>query len=277
MGKLEGRVAIVTGSGRGIGRAIAAKLAGEGARIVVNDLDEGPAAETAEMISAAGGEALVCAGDVTGPEFGERIVGAALDGFGGLHIIVNNAGYIWNTAVHNTTDAQWAAMLDVHATAPFRVLRAAAAHIREQAGREREAGEIVCRKVVNVSSVSGIFGAATQIAYAAAKSALIGVTKTLAKEWGRHNVTVNCVAFGHVATRLTQPFDADGRPRIIEVMGRDHRVGLSAESIETLHALTPLGRGGTVEEAAGAVYLFCIPESDFITGEVLVCSGGLTI
>jgi 3-oxoacyl-[acyl-carrier protein] reductase len=273
MGALADRVAIVTGSGRGIGRAIARKLAAEGARVVLNDLDEAPAREAAEELRAGGADVAAVVGDVAAADFGERIVGEALARFGGLDIVVNNAGYIWNTTVQKTTDEQWHAMLDIHATAPFHVLRAAGKVFREAAKREQQQGSVRCRKVVNVSSISGVYGAATQIAYSAGKAAVIGITKTLAKEWGRYNVTVNCVAFGDIATRLTAPLS--GEPKTVNVHGRELKVGLDEMHLAMMQQLTPLGRRGTVEEAAGAVYLLCIPESDFVTGQVLVCSGGL--
>ncbi len=274
MGKLDGKTAIVTGSGRGIGRAIALKLVGDGARVVVNDLDEAPAAAVAAEITAAGGDAFVLAGDVAATYFGARLVAATLDRFGGLDILVNNAGYIWNTTIQNNTDEQWYAMVDVHATAPFRILRAAAGYFRDTAKRERVAGAVACRKVVNISSVSAVFGAATQLSYAAGKGAVIGITRALAREWGRYNVTVNCVAFGLIETRLTQRLDAG--PQTIEVHGQAHKVGLLPDQQDLVRQLTPLGRGGTPEDAAGAVYLLCIPESDYITGQLLVCGGGLT-
>jgi len=270
--KLEGRVAIVTGSGRGIGRAIAAKLADEGARVVVNDLEDAPARETLALLEGSGAEAHAVVGDVTAEDFGDRLIGETVERFGGLDILVNNAGYIWNTTIQNHTDEQWYAMLDVHATAPFRILRAAAPVFRAAAKREAVSGAVRCRKVVNISSISGVFGAATQLAYSAAKSAQLGMTKTLAKEWGRYNVTVNCVAFGDIDTRLTQPLE--GAPETIDVRGRDLKVGVDRGTQELMTSLTPLGRRGSPEEAAGAVYLFCQPESDFVTGQVLVCSGG---
>ena len=275
MRKLDTKVAIVTGSGRGIGRAIATKLADEGARVVINDLEEEPAQETLAALRSQGHEAHAFVGDVAAEGFGDRLVGETLERFGTIDILVNNAGYIWNTTIQKHTDEQWYAMLDVHATGPFRILRAAARFFRETAKKEQASGEIRCRKVVNISSVSGVYGAATQLAYSAAKAAQLGMTKTLAKEWGRYNVTVNCVAFGDIDTRLTQPLEGD--PRTIAVKGRDLKVGVDRNILELMRNLTPLGRRGTVEEAAGAVYLFCIPESDFITGQVVVCSGGLAL
>ncbi|HEY5647692.1 MAG TPA: SDR family NAD(P)-dependent oxidoreductase [Pseudomonadales bacterium] len=271
--KLAGRVALVTGAGRGVGAATALLLARDGARVAVNDLDAGEATQTVDAIRAAGGEAIAVAGDVTEPAFPEQLIGTVLDAFGGLDIVVNNAGYIWNGAMHNHSDEQWQAMLDVHATAPFRILRAWAPWLRATAKAEIEAeGAARCRKVVNVSSVSGTTGAATQIAYSAGKAAVVGITKTLAKEWGRFNVTVNCVAFGHIQTRLTQPYT--GEPPTIDVGGRSHRVGLTATQIQGVEQTAALGRSGRPEDGAGAIYLFCIPESDFVTGEVLTCSGG---
>ena len=171
MGTLEGKVALVTGAGRGIGAAIARKLADSGAKVVVSELDPDPAAETAAVITTRGGNAVTLVGDVAAADFGERAVSAALEAFGDLDIIVNNAGYIWNSAIQNMSDAQWYAMIDVHATAPFRILRAAQPHFRAAAKREEEAGTPKYRKVVNISSVSGVYGAATQFAYAAAKAA----------------------------------------------------------------------------------------------------------
>ncbi len=272
MGSLDGRVALVTGSGRGIGAAVARKLADGGARVVVSELDLDAAAETVATITARGGTAVSLLGDVAAPDFGEKAVAATLETFGNLDIIVNNAGYIWNTAIQNMSDSQWYAMIDVHATAPFRILRAAQPHFRAAAKREEESGVPRHRKVVNVSSVSGLYGAATQFAYSAAKASLIGTTRTLAKEWGRYRVNVNCVAFGYIDTRLTQRIE--GTPALIDIKGEQFKVGLDARAIEALTPSIPLGRPGTAEEAAGAIYLFCIPESDYVSGQILVCDGG---
>ena len=269
MGRLDGKVAIVSGSGRGIGRAVALKLASDGARVVVNDLDEATARETAEEIGAAGGEAAVCAGSVTEPSFAARFVSAAVDGFGGLDIIVNNAGYTWDSVIQKMTDEQFQAIMDVHVTAPFRILRAAAEPIRTFAKAEQAQGREVFRKVVNISSVSGLAGNAGQVNYAAGKAAIVGVTKTLAKEWGRYKVNVNCVAFGFIRTRMTQPIGA-------EPGTADRKVGVQPAMLEHLEQnLIPLGRLGTPEEAAGGVYLFCIPESDYISGQVITVGGGI--
>ena len=270
--KLEGKVALVSGSGRGIGREIALKLASEGARLVINDLDAAPAQQTVADIVAAGGQAVACVGSVTDADFGERFVKQALDSFGGLDIIVNNAGYTWDNVVQKMSDDQWEAMLQVHLTAPFRILRAASGFIREASKREAESGQTVFRKVVNISSTSGVYGNAGQANYAAAKSGINGLTKALAKEWGRYKVNVNSVAFGLIMTRLTEAAaDADAK---IDIAGQQIKVGVNPQVLKNAESLIPLGRGGTPEEAAGAVYLFCIPESNYVSGRVLVCGGG---
>ncbi|MBW8811841.1 MAG: SDR family oxidoreductase [Caulobacterales bacterium] len=268
MRKLEGKVALVTGGGRGIGRAVALKLASEGARVVVNDLDEAPASEVAQLIRAGGGEALVVAGSVTAEGFGERFVGAAMDAWGDVHIIVNNAGYTWDNVVQKMSDEQFQAMLDLHLVAPFRILRAAAEPIRLLAKREAAEGREVIRKVVNISSIAA-GGNPGQANYASAKAGLIGLTKTLSREWGRYKVAVNCVAFGWIRTRLTETL-AD-----MTIEGREIQVGLQGATLAAMDQMIPLGRGGTPEEAAGSVYLFCIPESDYVSGQVVICGGGM--
>ena len=271
--KLDGKVALITGSGRGIGRSIALKLAGEGARIVVNDLDMDPAQETVSAIREAGGQAVACVGSVTAPDFAERFVGTAVNEYKGLDIVVNNAGYTWDNVIQKMSDEQWYAMLDCHLTAPFRILRAAQPVISKLAKAEKEAGRRVVRKVVNISSVAGLFGNAGQTNYSAAKAGIVGMTQTLAKEWGRLNVTVNCVAYGFIKTRLTVSAAGEATANI---EGREIKVGVNPDLMAAMERSIPLGRGGSPEEAAGAVYLFCIPESDYVSGQTLMCSGGLT-
>ena len=274
MGKLDGKVALVTGGGRGIGAATVMKLAAEGASVVVNDRDIHAAAAVSRKLIVSGCQSVPVLADLTEPDAGEHLVEAAIRAFGSLDIVVNNAGYVWNGAIQNHSDEQWQAMLDMHATAPFRLLRAWFPWLKQTALREQEThGVARCRKVVNISSISGTTGAATQIAYSAGKAAVVGITRTLAKEWGRYNVTVNCVAFGHIDTRLTQVY-ADTPPEI-QVGDRAHRVGLTTAQVEAIRAQTPLARTGTPDDAAGAIMLFCLPESDFVTGEVLTCSGGV--
>ena len=271
--KLDGKVALVSGSGRGIGRAIAMKLASEGARVVVNDLDADPANETVSAIRAAGGQAVACVGSVTATDFAERFVGTAIETYQGLDIIVNNAGYTWDSVIQKMTDEQWYAILDCHLTAPFRILRAAQPVIKALSKAELEAGQRIMRKVVNISSVAGLFGNAGQTNYSTAKAGITGLTMTLAKEWGRMNVNVNCVAFGLIKTRLTNS-TADGETARIE--GRDIKVGVNPGLMAAMEQMIPLGRAGTPDEAAGSVYLFCQPESDYISGQTLMCTGGLT-
>ena len=275
MKKLEGKIAIVTGSGRGIGQAIALKLAREGAKVMVNDLDAGPADETIAKIRALGSDAKSCIGDVTAADFGTRIVKDTLDAFGGIDIIVNNAGYAWDGVIQKMTDEQWYAMLDVHATAPFRILRAASEYIRSAAKKEKEEGRSFNRKVVNISSIAGMFGNAGQMGYSAGKAAIVGMTKTMSKEWGRYQVNVNCVAFGLIQTRMTQPVGSGAA--VAKIGEREVKMGIQPEFIEFMNKMIPLGRGGTPEEAAGAVYLLCIPESDYISGELLLASGGFVM
>jgi 3-oxoacyl-[acyl-carrier protein] reductase len=274
MGQLDGKVAIVTGSGRGIGREVALRLARDGASVVVNDLDDEPARETIALIERRGGRAVACAGNVTAPDFGDRIVDTAVKQLGGLHIVVNNAGYTWDNVIQKMSDEQWYAIIDVHVTAPFRILRAFANYLRPTVEAEATQGQRVVRKVVNVSSTSGTNGNAGQVNYSAGKAAMIGVTKTLAKEWGRYAVTVNCVAFGYIQTRLTQPL-AEGEAGSVEIDGRKVRVGVQGSRIAALNQMIPLGRGGTPEEASGAIYLFCSPDSDYVSGQTLLVTGGL--
>ena len=273
MSDLNGKVAVVTGSGRGIGRAIALRLARDGAAVVVNDMDRAAAIETAGLVRDAGATASTVVGSVTEDETCHRLVDASTE-LGGVHILVNNAGYTWDAVIHKTTDEQWDAMLDVHLTGPFRLLRAAQPVVKAAVESERAAGRTVCRKVVNISSLAGIGGNAGQASYAAAKAGVVGLTKALAKEWGRLNVTVNAVAFGLISTRLTAPrTDAAS----IEVDGRDIAVGVNPELLSTMEAMIPLGRAGTPQEAAGAVSLLCGPDSDYVSGHTLVCSGGFML
>lgn len=271
MGKLEGKVALVTGAGRGIGRAISRKLAADGARVLVNDIDEDAALDTAASIKRAGGTAKTCVGSVTSADFGTRFVKTAIDEWGDLHILVNNAGYTCDGVIQKTGDEQFQAMLDVHLVAPFRILRAAIEPIRLLVKREAAEGRRLVRKVVNISSIAA-GGNAGQSGYSSGKAGVIGLTRTLAKEWGRYHATVNCVAFGLIETRMSRGRAGDQATAVID--GRAVNLGIPGDKLSAMKAMIPMGRIGSVEEAAGAVYLFCIPESDYISGQVVTCGGG---
>ena len=262
----------MTGAGRGIGRAVAMQLAQAGAAVMINDLDRDVVFETGMLIDNAGGIVKAMPGDLTIPDFPEKLVNATVQGLGSLDIIVNNAGYTWDNVIQKTTDEQFQAMLDIHVVAPFRLLRAASSWIRESAKKESAEGRRVMRKVVNISSVSGIDGIAGQSGYGTGKAGIVGLTRVLAKEWGRYNVNVNCVAFGFIETRLTQALG--GEAAEIDVAGRKVKVGVPEPARQALASQCPLGRFGTPEEAAGPVVFFCSPLSDYVTGEVLLCSGG---
>jgi 3-oxoacyl-[acyl-carrier protein] reductase len=272
MTKLNGKTALVTGSGRGIGRALALKLASEGARVVVNDLDAEPANEVVETIRRQGGEAVACAGSVTAPDFAERFIGTAVEAYKGIDIIVNNAGYTWDNVIQKMSDEQWDAIIDCHLKAPFRILRAAYPVISAAAKAEAAEGKEVFRKVVNISSIAA-GGNVGQTNYSSAKAGLMGMTKTLSREWGRLKVNVNAVAFGHIETRLTQAL-AGSDSKTVTIEGREIKVGIQQSMIDASKQVIPLGRPGTPEEAADAVYLFCAPESNYVSGQVLVCGGG---
>ncbi len=268
MGVLDGKAAIVTGSARGIGRATAELLSEQGARVLINDLDGDVAEQAAGEIQ---GETAVFSGDLTKDGVCDDMVKKAADEFGQIDIIVNNAGYTWDGPVHKMTDQQFQAMLDIHNVVPFRVLRAAAPHLREPAKKEREAGEEVFRKVVNISSISGTMGNAGQVNYSSGKSGVVGLTKTLAKEWGQFKINVNAVAFGFVETRLTAAKEESER---IEREGQEIQLGIPEQMRSMASMLIPLGRPATPEEAAGGVFFLCSPWSNYVHGQVLNVTGG---
>ena len=270
---LDGKVCIVTGAGRGIAKETALWFAREGGKVVVAELDEAPAKETAAEIKALGGNAETVIGDITADGIPEKIVKTAVDAFGGLDVIVNTAGYTWDSMIQNMTDQQWEAMLKIHLTAPFKILRAAAPIIREKVKAEAAAGKVVMRKVVNISSTSGTQGNAGQINYSAGKSGIVGMTKTLAKEWGRYHVNVNCVAYGAIETRLIQ-LKKKGEEPFIERDGQKIPIGVPAEGRERLKRTIPLGRAGTPDEGARVILFFASPLSDYVSGQTIICGGG---
>jgi 3-oxoacyl-[acyl-carrier protein] reductase len=268
MGVLDGKAAIVTGSARGIGRATAELLAEHGARVLINDLDGQVAEQTASEIS---GQTAVFGGDLTKGGVCDQLVQKAVDEFGQIDIIVNNAGYTWDGVAHKMTDEQFQAMLDIHTVVPFRIVRAAAPHLREPAKAEREEGREVFRKIVNVSSVSGTMGNAGQVNYSAAKAGVVGLTKTLAKEWGQFKVNINAVAFGFVQTRLTA---AKEEGASIEVEGQQIPLGIPEQMRQMAAMIIPIGRPALPEEAAGPVFFLCSPWSNYVHGQVLNVTGG---
>ena len=272
-GLLEGKTAIITGSGRGIGRAVAEIFAQDGARVVLSDIDPTPAEQAVAAIVASGGNAISVSGDVTNRAFPDLIVNAAIERFGSIDIIVNNAGYTWDAVIHKMTDEQWEAILAVHLTAPFRIIRAASTFLRETAKREKaERGSAQPRKIINISSTSGTRGNPGQANYSSAKAGVIGLTKMLAKEWGQFNIQVNCVAFGRIDTRLTQ---AKEKGETIVRGDAEIAIGIPSERLDRTTPLIPMGRAGTPQEAAGAVLFFASPLSNYVSGQVLEVAGGL--
>jgi 3-oxoacyl-[acyl-carrier protein] reductase len=268
MGVLDDKVAIVTGSARGIGRATAELLASQGAKVVVNDLDGDVAQQTASEIQS---ETAVYAGDLTQEGAPEQLVQTAIDAWGKIDIIVNNAGYTLDAPIHKMSDEWFQRMLDIHLIVPFRVIRAAAPHLREPAKQEREEGREVFRKIVNVSSISGTMGNAGQANYSSGKAGVVGLTKTLAKEWGQFKVNVNAVAFGYIETRLTASKD---EANTMEIGGERVQLGIPDQLRGMAAMLIPLGRPGTPEEAAGGVFFLCSPWSNYVHGQTLNITGG---
>jgi 3-oxoacyl-[acyl-carrier protein] reductase len=268
VGVLDGKAAIVTGSARGIGRATAELLAEQGARVLINDLDADVAEQAASDIS---GETAVFGGDLTKSGVCDELVQKAIDEFGQIDIIVNNAGYTWDGVAHKMTDEQFQAMLEIHTVVPFRVIRAAAPHLREPAKAERDEGREVFRKIVNVSSISGTMGNAGQVNYSAGKAGVVGLTKTLAKEWGQFKVNINAVAFGFVETRLTASKEEGAS---IEMEGQEIPLGIPEQMRQMAAMIIPIGRPATPEEAAGPVFFLCSPWANYVHGQVLNVTGG---
>ncbi|MEA2159455.1 MAG: 3-oxoacyl-[acyl-carrier protein] reductase [Solirubrobacteraceae bacterium] len=268
MAVLDGKVAIVTGSARGIGRATAELLSEQGAKVLINDLDGDVAEQTASEIP---GETLVFGGDLTQPGVPDQLVQKVVDEWGRVDILVNNAGYTLDAPIHKMTDEWFQRMLDIHSIVPFRMCRAVAPHMREPAKQEREQGVEVFRKIVNVSSISGTMGNAGQANYSSGKSAVVGLTKTLAKEWGQFKINVNAVAFGYIETRLTASKD---EANTMEIGGEKVQLGIPDQLRGMAAMLIPLGRPGTPQEAAGGVFFLCSPWANYVSGQVLNITGG---
>jgi len=273
-GLLAGQVAIITGSGQGIGAKCAELFAKEGAKVVVTDIDAAKSDAVAASIVSQGGVATSFPGDVTHADFADNIVKHTIKTFSKINIIVNNAGYTWDGVLHKMTDKQWAAILDCHNTAPFRLIRAASPYLREPAKDEIDKGlPRQPRCIVNISSISGTHGNAGQANYSTAKMGIVGLTKTVAKEWGFLGIRCNAVAFGHITTRLTA---TQTKESVIEVEGEKVRLGIpaAAQSEALFKAMVPFGRPGTVDEAAGAVLMLCSPFASYITGQTIEVTGG---
>jgi 3-oxoacyl-[acyl-carrier protein] reductase len=270
MGLLDGKAAIVTGSARGIGRATAELFISEGAKVLINDLDADVAQQAADEIN---GETAVFAGDLTKEGAADDLVKAANDAFGAVDICVNNAGYTWDGVAHKMSDEQFQAMLDIHTIVPFRVARALAPSWREAAKAERGEGKEVFRKIVNVSSTSGMMGNAGQVNYSAAKMGVVGLTKTLAKEWGQFKINVNAVAFGFVETRLTAAKEAG--EEMTSPTGEKIELGIPEQMRQMASAIIPLGRPATPEEASGPVLFLSSPLGNYMHGQVLNVTGGM--
>jgi len=274
MGLLENQVAIVTGSGRGIGAATAKLFAKEGAKVVVSDLDEKPCHETADAIKADGGEAIAIPGSVTDPDFPTKLMDATVDAFHKINILVNNAGFTWDGMLHKMDDEQWQAIIDVHATAPFRMIRAATPHMREAAKMEMADGKPEPRCIINISSTSGLHGNAGQANYALAKMGIVGLTKTVAKEWGQFNIRCNAVAFGAIETRMIAPKESG---EAVQYEGKEIQQGIPEQMRGMMTMMIPLQRTGAPEEAAGGILLMCSPYASYITGHCLEVCGGFGI
>jgi 3-oxoacyl-[acyl-carrier protein] reductase len=259
---LQDKVCIITGSGRGIGAAAAMRFAQFGAKVVVTDIDPVPANETVARIQAAGGQALAVAADVTKDGDIEELVGQTVNTFGGIDVLINNAGYTWDGVLHKMTDEQWEAIIAVHLTAPFKLIRATVPYMREAAKAEIAAnGAAKARKIINVSSTSGT-----------GKMGVVGLTKTLAKEWGAFNIQVNAVAFGYIDTRLTASKEVGAA---IEREGQEIALGIPDQMRQMAKMAIPMGRAGTPDEAAGALVFFASDLSNYVSGQVLEVTGGM--
>lgn len=272
-GKLmAGQVAIITGSGRGIGAAAAKLFARHGAKVVVSDRDKEPTMTMVEAIKAEGNEAIGIPGDVTDPAFPDKLIKGAVDAFGKINIIVNNAGYTWDGMIHKMTDEQWNAIIACHLTGPFRIVRAATEYYREQAKKEMAAGGLKePRCIVNVSSTSGLHGNVGQANYSTAKAGINGFTKMLAKEWGPLGIRTNSIAFGFIETRLT---NAKERGETMKVGGQDVALGIPQGMRDMAPQFIPLQRTGIPDEGAAGIFFLASPLASYVNGHVLEVTGG---
>ncbi len=268
MGLLEDRVAVITGAGRGIGRAVALLFVKEGAKVVINDVDEDPASETMEACEELrDGSAAMHIGSVADVAATDSLMKGAVDRFGKLDILVNNAGITRDRMSHQMSDDQWDLVIDVNLTGTFNCIRSAAPYLREVAKREleTEGKPRYHRKIVNFFSTAAIRGNPGQINYTAAKMGNIGITRTVAQEWARFWVNVNAVAPGFTNTRLTA------------AKAKGDELGVPEAQRQAILERIPMGRFGEPEDIANAVLFFASPLSDFVTGQELNVSGGMQI
>ncbi|GAA6051420.1 hypothetical protein JCM3770_000510 [Rhodotorula araucariae] len=272
-GLLAGQTAIVTGAAQGIGRACALLFAQEGANVVVSDLDEGKAKAVVDEIKKAGGTAIAVGGDVTAQDFPKKLVGATVEAFGKtINILVNMAGFTADRMLHTTPDDMFELMLKVHNTAPFRLIKEVAPHMRSKDPKDRG----VNKSIINISSTSGLHGNVGQANYATAKAGVVGLTKTVAKEWGPFGVRCNTVAFGYITTRLTQAkelgetIEVNGKKIALGIPGRGSHAQTDAERVPDI----PLGRPGTPEEGAKACLFLASGLGSYISGHTLEVTGG---
>lgn len=281
---LQNQVAIITGSGQGIGESTAKLFAQHGAKVVVTDIDGKKADKVVNEIRSAGGEAIAIPGDVTDPTYAETLIKGTVDAFGKINHIVNNAGFTFDGMIHRMSDKQWDTILQVHNTAPFRIIKAAAPYLRINNDEPKT--------IVNVSSTSGLHGNVGQVNYSCAKAGVIGLTKTVAKEWGLFNVRCNAIAFGFVDTRLTRAKE-DGESLVVNGQkinlgipgGKSGKQELSPEeakkaaaaAAKALARAIPLARPASADEAAGGVLFLASPLSSYVTGATLEVTGGAGI
>lgn len=270
-----GKVIVITGAAKGIGHAAALAFAQRGAKLLLTDLDQQAVQAAAEQCRAAGSPKVVAlAGDITSAQAPATIAEAVKAEFGRIDVLVNNAGYTWDGVIHKMSDKQWGAMLDVHVSAPFKLIRRLSPLFRDAAKAEQEsAGAASPRCIINISSTSGTHGNSGQANYAAGKAAIVGLTKTVAKEWGHLNVRCNAIAYGWIETRLTRA--KEGGEAIV-VDGEKVKLGIpGGDALRDLAVGTvPLARMGTPEEAAGAILMLASPWSSYVTGQVLEVNGG---
>src|SRR3954454_24973595 len=275
MGLLDGKTAIITGSARGNGRATAELVSAEGAQVTINDIDGDIAEQAAsEIKEAKAADSIAVSGDLTKPGACDEVVQKTIDAFGKVDILVNNAGYTWDGAAHKMSDEQFQAMLDIHTVVPFRMARAVAPHMREPAKAERDAGQEVFRKIINITSISGTMGNAGQVNYSSGKAGVTGLTKTLAKEWGQFKINVNAVAFGFVETRLTQAKEKGETMKAAGDSEADVDLGIPEQMRAMASMVIPLGRPAQPEEAAGPVLFLCSDFANYVHGQILNVTGG---